>query len=118
MKANITLNSQELKWLAENNCNINIQFDDLGEQKIQINKFDEYNELYDYLSIFEFIKNEDKREENFTFTKGFKSLTYEEAVEIGLADEIERLRYYFYFNFENGETKPVEIEEIEEEDLL
>ncbi len=80
MKANITLNSRELKWLAENNCNINIQFDDL-EQKIQINKFDEYNSLYDYLSIFEFIKNDDKREENFTFSKGFKKLTYEEAVE-------------------------------------
>ncbi len=117
MKANITLNSRELKWLAENNCNINIQFDDL-EQKIQINKFDEYNSLYDYLSVFEFIKNEDKREEKYTFTKGFKSLTYEEAVEIGLCSEIERLRYYFYFNFENGDTKPIEIEEIEEEDLL
>ncbi len=117
MKANITLNSRELKWLADNNCNINIQFSD-EEQKIQINKFDEYNSLYDYLSVFEFTKNGDKREENFTFSKGFKSLTYEEAVEIGLADEIERLRYYFYFNFENGDTKPVEIEEIEEEDLL
>ncbi len=115
MKANITLNSRELKWLADNNCNINIQFSD-EEQKIQINKFDEYNELYDYLSIFEFIKNEDKREEKYTFTKGFKKLTYEEALEIGLCSEIERLRYYFYFDF--GETKPVEIEEIDEEDLL
>ena len=48
--------------------------------------------------------------------KELKSIYLKEGFEIGLCSEIERLRYYFYFDF--GETKPVEIEEIDDDDLL